>query len=96
MKQELLDKLAAALSTRFKGNYTCPVCKHEQLMQACTGLFINILHENNLDPLRFGPNSIPTLPIICTNCGYITQHAVGVFMSNWEDFRKEFESQDKA
>lgn len=62
MKQELLDKLAAALSSRFKGNYTCPVCKHEQLMQACTGLFINILHENNLDPLKFGPNAITYTP----------------------------------
>lgn len=96
MKQELLERLVSALSKRFKGNYKCPVCQHEQLMQACHGVFLNILHEDNLDPLKIGPNSIPTLPIICTNCGYITQHAVGVFIPNWEDFRKDFENQNKA
>lgn len=95
MKQELLNKLATALSKKFKGQYTCPICKHAQVMQVSHGLFLNILHENNLDPLRFGPNSIPTLPIICTNCGYITQHAVAVFMPDWESFLKEYGEQDK-
>lgn len=97
MKQELLEKLVKELSVKIKHKkYKCPICEYEQVMQACTGIFLNILHENNLDPLRFGPKGIPTLPIICNNCGYITQHAVTAFISDWEQFKKEYEEQTEC
>lgn len=95
MKRELLEQLAEALSKRIGGKYTCPICRHEQLMVACNGLFINVLHENDLDSLRFGPSSIPTFPIICTHCGYITQHAVAVFLPEWEKFLEVYKEQEK-
>lgn len=95
MKQELLEKLTTALSKRVEGRYTCPVCRHEQLMVASNGLFINVLHKNDLNTLRFGPCTIPTLPIICTHCGYITQHAVAVFLPEWEKFVEEYKNQGK-
>lgn len=97
MKQELLEKLVKELSSKIKHKkYKCPICDHEEVMQAVNGIFINILHEKDLNPLRFGPTGIPTLPIICNNCGYITQHAVAAFISDWEQFKKEYEEQTEC
>lgn len=95
MNNYLRDKIINSLNAKLPEKvYTCPACGRNDTMGISTGLIINVLHENNLDILRFGPLAIPTIPIICNNCGYVAQHAVAVFLDDWEKFKKEYEQQE--
>ena len=54
---------------------TCPMCKHNKFAMA-DGYFTNGL-QDKIGSLNFGGVVIPTIAIICTNCGFVSQHALG-------------------
>lgn len=56
--------------------YHCPMCGNNNFVVA-DGYFNNTI-QPELKGFILGGPSIPTIPIICTNCGYISQHALGV------------------
>ena len=70
-KAEIADKLNEKLS-----EVTCPMC-HQHNFIIADGYFINVLHDN-IESVKFGGSSIPTISIICSNCGFVSQHALGV------------------
>lgn len=95
MKDVIYKRLIKILSDKL-GNrpYLCPICKAQSKMEAIRGLWIHTLHENDINPFCISSDGIPTFPIICTNCGYMTQHSVVAIVDDWEAFKKEYESKD--
>lgn len=76
LSEEQAEKILAALDN--KGvNKTCPMCGNEEftLIDGFT------YHRLNQDPisgdLKIGGPFIPTIGVICTNCGFLSEHAIG-------------------
>jgi hypothetical protein len=71
--QERSNKIIAALNSK-GATKSCPRCGH---------LHFNVLAETtipvNNDPTVFAITSdlIPTAIVACSNCGFLTQHALG-------------------
>ncbi|WP_343626578.1 hypothetical protein [Flavobacterium lindanitolerans] len=55
-------------------NLSCPMCKNSDFVIA-EGYFNNPL-QFKLPDLSIGGRSIPTIGIICQNCGFVSQHAL--------------------
>jgi len=71
---EQRNKIIKTLNGRIK-EFTCPMCKEKQFAMQSAYL-LNTLHED-LDNISFlQGRGIPTIPIICGNCGFISQHAL--------------------
>ena len=54
----------------------CPMCGNKNFSLA-EGYFNNILQGSIQSALVLGGPSVPTIAIICTNCGFTSQHALG-------------------
>jgi transcription elongation factor Elf1 len=54
----------------------CPMCNHNNFVLA-EGYFTNSL-QAKVGSFVIGGPAIPTIPIICSNCGFLSQHAMGV------------------
>lgn len=55
----------------------CPMCQKAKGWSISDG-YINLTLQSNMQELRFGGPQIPSIAIICNNCGFISHHAVGV------------------
>jgi hypothetical protein len=74
-KKELIDKLNLKLNLANKP-LSCPMCTGEKFTIA-DGYFNNPL-QDNLSSMSIGGPSVPTIGIVCTNCGFLSQHALGI------------------
>ena len=54
----------------------CPICRNNKF-QLQPGYFINVVQEN-IEKIELGGESIPTVILICHNCGFVSQHSLGV------------------
>jgi hypothetical protein len=54
----------------------CPMCGNHHFILA-DGYFSNTL-QGDTKNLSLGGAGIPTIPIVCSNCGFVSQHALGV------------------
>lgn len=79
MEKELISeqkRLEIAKKLQEKGVRTdCPMCgnKHWAVLDG----YFNQTLQSNLKGVKFGGPSIPSAAIICTNCGFISTHALG-------------------
>lgn len=74
-KKELID----ALDKRLKARATqlrCPMCSQPHFSIA--DAYIRNQLQPDLQSVNLGGPSIPTIAIICSNCGFLSQHAIGV------------------
>lgn len=70
-KQKIIDTLNA------KGvKPTCPMCGHKNFILA-DGYFNNQM-QTDFQSFAIGGPSIPSIATACSNCGFISQHALGV------------------
>jgi DNA-directed RNA polymerase subunit M/transcription elongation factor TFIIS len=69
-KKQIIEKLQKKVT-----NFECPVCKNKEFMLV-GGYFAHDLQED-LNNRRIGGINIPTVPLICKNCGYIAEFAAG-------------------
>lgn len=70
-KQRIIDKLNE------KGvRAPCPMCGNKNFVLA-DGYFNHPIQSNPRAGLVIGGPSIPTIAIICSNCGFTSQHALG-------------------
>lgn len=77
ISQEEKQKLADKLNEKFSSNgLKCPMCGNTHFIIA-DGYFNNTM-QSDLNGLRIGGPSIPSIPIICDKCGFISMHALGV------------------
>jgi len=70
-KEEIIKKLG---SKKFKA--VCPMCGNKKFTLV-DGYFSHPI-QSDLKRLSLGGSSIPTVPIICLQCGFVSQHALGV------------------
>lgn len=73
--QEQKKIIAKKLDEKLKG-VICPMC-HQHNFVIADGYFNNTL-QDSFNGLVLGGSSIPTISIICANCGFVSQHALGV------------------
>ena len=70
-KKLIVDKLSE------KGvRAPCPMCGNKNFILA-DGYFTNTIQSNPKAGFILGGPSIPTIAIICSNCGFTSQHALG-------------------
>ncbi|TNE34369.1 hypothetical protein EP342_02920 [bacterium] len=75
LNNEQKKKIAEELDKRIKG-LTCPMCHNKHFIIA-DGYFNNNM-QDDFKNINLGGPSIPTISIICSNCGFVSQHALGV------------------
>jgi hypothetical protein len=67
IKAEVLKKIP---------NLTCPMCQNKNFTMA-EGYFSNTM-QTDFSSFSIGGQAIPTIGIICNNCGFVSQHALGI------------------
>lgn len=70
LKQQIVDALKKKAP-----NLKCPACQSSEFIFV-DGFFANDL-QADLSRRQMGGMNIPTVPIVCKNCGYIMEFAVG-------------------
>ena len=75
MSKEEKEKIAQILNGRIV-NLKCPMCGNQHFIIA-DGYF-NHFMQDNLSGVSIGGPSIPVIPIVCSNCGFVSQHAIGI------------------
>lgn len=58
------------------GDIKCPMCGNKHFIIA-DGYF-NTPLQDNFNGIKIGGPSIPSIPIICNKCGFISSHALGI------------------
>ena len=74
LSQEEKKEIANRLNSRIHG-LTCPMCRQHSFVIA-DGYFNNTI-QDNLNSINLGGSSIPTIAIVCSHCGFVSQHALG-------------------
>jgi transcription elongation factor Elf1 len=75
--KEFKEKIVKELDEKIEKlnkNFQCPICKHKNFNVVDGFTKRNI--DKNLSVINFGMN-IPSISIVCTNCGYIADFAIG-------------------
>lgn len=75
ISQEEKDKIAHALNTKIP-SLRCPMCSRSAFT-LITGYLTPTL-SNHYKKIQVGGSIVPTVAIVCDNCGFISQHSVGV------------------
>ncbi|MBY0536620.1 MAG: hypothetical protein K2P88_12290 [Chitinophagaceae bacterium] len=69
-KQDIVKRLSEKAP-----NLRCPMCQTNAFSLA-DGYFVNTM-QSDFNSLALGGQAIPTVAIVCNNCGFVSQHAVG-------------------
>jgi len=75
MREEQKQKIIKALEER-KVILPCPRCGNEHFT-LLDGYF-NQTIQTELTGIVIGGPSVPSIVVVCTQCGYLSQHALGV------------------
>jgi hypothetical protein len=76
LSNEQKKQIAEVLNKKLP-NVSCPMCKNKNFVMA-EGLFNNYLSSDPEREQSIGGPSVPTVAIICDNCGFTSQHALGI------------------
>ena len=74
LSEEEKRKIANTLSSKIP-SIVCPMCHHNNFF-ILDGYF-NIPINANINEMVIGGTSIPIIGIVCANCGFISNHALG-------------------
>lgn len=67
------QKIARSLNEKLPGGLKCPVCGVNQF-SLVDGYFAHDI-QPNLENRRMGGINVPTVPIVCGNCGFLMEFA---------------------
>lgn len=70
------EEVIARLEEKIGPGLKCPMCGGKTFHLA-QGYFINSV-QKEMNSFQFGGESIPTVAVICGNCGFMSQHAIGI------------------
>lgn len=56
---------------------SCPMCKNKKFLLA-DGYFSHTLQTSVQSGIVLGGPAIPTIALICTKCGFTSEHALGI------------------
>ena len=77
ISNEEKQKIVLELNKRINsGEIKCPMCGNKHFIIA-DGYF-NTIMQDSLNGIVLGGPSIPSIPIICNRCGFISSHALGI------------------
>lgn len=77
IKQEEKQRIILELNKRFNSSgIKCPMCGNNHFIIG-DGYF-NSFMQDDFRSLNLGGPSIPSIPVICNNCGFISMHALGI------------------
>ena len=77
ISNEEKQKIVVELNKRINsGEIKCPMCGNKHFIIA-DGYFNSIM-QDNLNNIALGGPSIPSIAIVCSKCGFISSHALGV------------------
>ena len=74
LTDEQKKKILEVLLSKTK-RLTCPMCQNHDF-QLSDGYFLNIM-QIEFETLAIRGTAIPTIGVICKNCGFLSQHALG-------------------
>jgi len=74
LTREQKEKIKIELSKKLP-SLTCPICQ-KQGFTIANGYFLNSM-QGDLTSINLVGEAIPAIGIICKNCGFISQHALG-------------------
>jgi len=74
MEKEEKEKIIKKLTEK-EALQPCPRCRRNSFT-LIDGYF-NQTIQNNFQGLVIGGTSVPTIIVVCENCGYLSQHALG-------------------
>ena len=74
-KAELIRVLSERLG-KYEKPAICPMCGHTHFTIA--DAYLSNTLQTDLNSVTLGGPAIPSLAIICTNCGFISQHSLGI------------------
>lgn len=75
LSEEDKKRIANELSRRIP-DLSCPMCHRKNFI--ITDGYFNSPINANLQGMVLGGPSIPSIGIVCANCGFISQHALGI------------------
>lgn len=75
LSEQEKQKIASILSSKIS-HLECPMC-HKNNFVILDGYF-NLPINANYKGVVLGGPTIPAIGIVCANCGFISQHALGV------------------
>jgi hypothetical protein len=78
MSPEQKDKIIDALTERMKKQnrgFACPMCGNNHFVLLDSYLRNDV--QEDFESVRLGGPSIPATVIVCSNCGFMSQHALG-------------------
>lgn len=81
-----IEKIIDALKTK-AGDFECPVCKKKNF-NLNAGYFAHDL-QTDLKQRIMGGINIPTVPVVCSNCGLLLEFAAGTLGLLPEELSKE-------
>ena len=70
--------LIQSLTQRLTGS-KCPMCGHQQFT-VVEGYTVNPI-QYDIKNFNIGGKALPTINLICNNCGFVSSHAIGVFQT---------------
>ena len=70
-RQEIVQKLTSKVP-----DLKCPICGNQHFT-IVDGYFTFTI-QKDLQNIQLGGTTIPTIAIICNNCGFVSSHALGV------------------
>lgn len=70
-KQAIVDQLNSRVP-----DLKCPICRSDRFI-VVDGYMRNTLHKSSSE-VRLGGVALPTAAICCKNCGFVSQHALGI------------------
>ncbi|MBR4823890.1 MAG: hypothetical protein IKZ86_03765 [Spirochaetaceae bacterium] len=92
ISQEKKQEIIQALNSK-QFNIRCPMCGKNSFTLA--DAYIRLELQDDLHNINLGGPSIPTASIICTNCGFVSLHALGILGLLNKDSPKENEDGKK-
>lgn len=75
LSQEDREKIVKALEAK-GATRPCPRCGNNSF--SLVGGYFNHFIQLNLGGVSIGGPSVPTTAVVCNNCGWVAEHALGV------------------
>lgn len=82
-KKEIIEALTKSIP-----DISCPIC-HGKSFTIADGYAFSQLQENDLSFTMTGAKMIPSIYVICNNCGFMSQHALGVLKTIKPESKEE-------
>ena len=74
--KETKEKIINALKEKGALNNPCPRCRSKNF--TLLDGYLNNQVQMGLGNVFFGGPSVPSVVVVCSQCGYMSQHAIGV------------------